>query len=102
LRRDRHRLRRGGGHSPWPANHRGHPSHPDRAVDDATFAGGQLFVLCGIDGLGELYRTETLVSTDFNGDLYAINAVYWSNADLAVSQDTGSPTGGEGIVCPER
>jgi hypothetical protein len=77
---------------------------PTRVVDDATLAGGHLFVLCGIDGLGEPYRTETLVSTDNNGDLYAINAVYWSNFDLAVSPfaevGPGAPSGGDGIDGP--
>jgi hypothetical protein len=62
--------------------------------------GGQLLVVCGTDGLGKAYRTEVLVSVDYNGAFYAINGVYWSGAGLAVSPDTGSATGGAGIECP--
>jgi hypothetical protein len=69
---------------------------------NAGTGGGRLFVLCGTDGLGKEYRTETLVSVDYNGDLFAINGVYWSGAGLAVSQDTGEATAGAGIECPAR
>jgi hypothetical protein len=61
--------------------------------------GGRLLVLCGTDGLRRPYRTEMLVSR-FRGETYAINAVYWSGAKLAISNDTGGPSGGAGINCP--
>ena len=70
------------------------------ANGNAGIAGGRLFVLCGTDGLGRDYRTELLVSVDFNGRLYAINGVYWSGSGLAVSGNTGDATGGTGIECP--
>ncbi|HEX6138838.1 MAG TPA: hypothetical protein VF013_00050 [Candidatus Limnocylindria bacterium] len=75
---------------------------PSRTSGTAGVAGGQLLVLCGTDGLGRQYRTEMLVSTASDGTLYAINGVYWSNAGLAVSANTGGPTGGAGIDCPDR
>ena len=74
---------------------------PTRRLSDAAgMAGRQLFVLCGVDGLGRPYRTEMLVSTDYNGALYAINGVYWSGAGLAISRDTGSASAGSNIECP--
>lgn len=73
---------------------------PTRRSGDAMLGGGRLLVLCGIDGFGKPYRTEMLVSVDYNGALFAINGVYWSGAGLAISQTTDGPTGGEGIECP--
>jgi hypothetical protein len=73
---------------------------PTRQRGDAMLGGGQLLVLCGIDGFGKPYRTEMLVSVDYNGALFAINGVYWSGAGLAISQMTGGPSGGDGIECP--
>lgn len=74
---------------------------PSRPAGDGTLAGGQLLVLCGVDGLGKPYRTETLVSIGPDHVLYAINAVYWSGFNLAVAANTGSPSGGAGIDCPD-
>jgi hypothetical protein len=74
---------------------------PSRPAGEGTLAGGQLLVLCGIDGRGQPYRTETLVSIGPDHVLYAINAVYWSGFHLAVAGDTGSPSGGAGIECPD-
>jgi predicted small lipoprotein YifL len=75
---------------------------PSRPAGEGTLAGGQLVVLCGVDGLGRPYRAETLVSIGPDRVLYAINAVYWSGFDLAVAANTGSPSGGAGINCPEH
>jgi hypothetical protein len=72
---------------------------PSRREGDGFSVGGRLLVLCGIDGRQRPYRTEMLVSR-FRGELYAVNAVYWGGFNLAVSNDTGSPSGGAGIDCP--
>ena len=71
---------------------------PSRGSADALQVGGILLVLCGTDGRQQPYRTEMLVSR-FRGEMYAINAVYWSGFNLAVSSDTGGPSGGAGIDC---
>jgi hypothetical protein len=73
---------------------------PSRTSGDAMMAGGRLYVLCGTDGLGKHYRTEVLVSTDYDGTLYAINGAYWSGGRLATSAKTGGLSGGAGIECP--
>jgi hypothetical protein len=73
---------------------------PTRGNETAGISGGQLLVLCGTDGLGRQYRTEMLVSVNYDGSLYAINGVYWGGGNLAVSGDTGDASGGEGIECP--
>jgi hypothetical protein len=72
---------------------------PGTSSGDSGTVGGMLLVLCGTDGLQRPYRTEMLVSR-FMGETFAINGVYWSSSSLAVSNDTGSPSGGAGIDCP--
>jgi hypothetical protein len=72
---------------------------PGTSSGNSGTVGGMLLVLCGTDGRQRPYRTEMLVSR-FRGEVYAINAVYWSGSKLAVSPDTGSPSGGAGIDCP--
>ena len=72
---------------------------PGTSSGDSGTVGGMLLVLCGTDGLQRSYRTEMLVSR-FRGELFAINGVYWSGSNLAVSNNTGDPSGGAGIDCP--
>jgi hypothetical protein len=36
----------------------------------------------------------------FMGELFAINGVYSSGSNLAISNTTGGPSGGAGIDCP--
>jgi hypothetical protein len=72
---------------------------PGTSSGDSGTVGGMLLVLCGTDGQQRPYRTEMLISR-FRGQVYAINAVYWSGSKLAVSANTGSPSGGAGIECP--
>jgi hypothetical protein len=72
---------------------------PSRREGEGFSVGGRLLVLCGTDGLGRPYRTEMLVSRNL-GETYAVNAVYWGGFNLAVSNDTGDPSGGAGIECP--
>jgi len=72
---------------------------PGTSSGDSSTIGGMLLVLCGTDGLQRPYRTEMLVSR-FRGEMFAINGVYWSGSSLAVSNDTGSASGGAGIECP--
>ncbi len=72
---------------------------PGTSSGNSGTVGGMLLVLCGTDGRQRPYRTEMLVSR-FHGEVYAINAVYWSGSKLAVSSNTGAPSGGAGIECP--
>jgi hypothetical protein len=72
---------------------------PSRQEGEGYSIGGRLLVLCGTDGRQRPYRTEMLVSR-YLGEVYAINAVFWSGANLAVSNVSDSPSGGAGIDCP--
>jgi hypothetical protein len=72
---------------------------PSQRQGEGWSVGGRVLVLCGTDGRQRPYRTEMLVSRNL-GETYAINAVYWSGSNLAVSNDTGDPSGGAGIDCP--
>jgi hypothetical protein len=72
---------------------------PGTSEGDGGTIGGMLLVICGTDGLQRPYRTEMLVSR-FMGEMFAINGVYWSGNNLAISNNTGGPSGGLGIDCP--
>ena len=56
---------------------------PTRHLSDGKIeTGGRALVVCGVDGLGQPYRTDMLVF-ESEGSLHAINGVYWSGAGLA-------------------
>jgi hypothetical protein len=61
---------------------------PPKGRDDAVSTGGRLVRLCGVDGLGEPYRTEILVF-ESEGELRAIEPVYWSGYRIALSPLVG-------------
>jgi hypothetical protein len=49
--------------------------------------GGTVLGLCGVDGLGQPYRSEILIFRWGQG-LQAINAVYWRSGGIAQAGDT--------------
>lgn len=55
---------------------------PTRHLSDGKIeTGGRALVVCGVDGLGQPYRTDMLVF-ESDGSLHAINGVYWSGAGV--------------------
>ena len=67
--------------------------HQGSSSGEVSSAGGVLFVLCGVDGLGEAYESEVLVF-DAGSRLLATAAVYWTGTQ--VSSGLPAVTTGEG------
>jgi len=57
---------------------------------DSWSSGGVLFVLCGLDGLGEPYESEVLVFND-GTKLLATAAVYWVGTSVGLAPPGGGP-----------
>jgi hypothetical protein len=61
---------------------------------EAWSSGGVLFVLCGVDGLGDPYESEVLVFDD-GARLIATAAVYWVGTRVAFAPPGETVTVGE-------
>ena len=76
--------------------------HDPQRDGETWTSGGVLFVLCGVDGLGDPYESEVLVFDD--GDrLLAGAAVYWKGTAISFASPgigvVGEPSPGE-RQCP--
>jgi len=67
---------------------------PDEQIDPETRSlGGRVVVLCGTDARGRDFRTEVLVFFDDEGELRAIEPVYWSGNRIATTDaETSEPS----------
>jgi hypothetical protein len=90
------------------------PNQPPEVVDvevhqptgggGSWTSGGVLFVLCGIDGLGDPYESEVLVFDGGDGRLIAGAAVYWTGTGILFAEPAqgGVTVGGEPSARPSR
>ena len=72
---------------------------PTRNSDGTISTGGLVLRLCGLDGLGRPYSTEMLVFR-YEGELLAIEPVYWSGIRIATDQTTPSEPASPFPGCP--
>lgn len=72
------------------------PVDPPRVTrtryESETDTPGWLLVAEGTDGLGKPYSTQVFIFRDDEGDLKAINAVYWSSARFSTGTGPTSPS----------
>lgn len=58
-----------------------------------TTHGGVVLEICGRDDSGDLYYSEMLVSTNLDGELFAIEPVYWAGITIAEGPVVGGQVG---------